>query len=168
MFHQPCIPIRSIDWEAVANMPLTERQERKGKSYLGHRRGGPIAPGRRRPRAWKPYAATASPTRGWALVEPKRGREREDLFQACGAQCFLEPDSRGFPICARLDVPTLSHSPRSSSRAATKTKCFPVPEGVHAAYSRARQWKHEGVAQEALNILDHLCNVVPQPFLFGK
>ena len=45
-------------------------------------------------------------TRGWEQAKPKRGRERRELYEACGGQCFLRPNPEdpgrsGYPICSK-------------------------------------------------------------------
>lgn len=55
------------------------------------------------------------------------------MCKKCGKKCFLGPNM-SFPICARKTC-------RVNSR------------GVHAAYSRARQWKHTRIAAKAKALL---------------
>ena len=72
-----------------------------------------------------------SKTRGWSLVAPQRGKERQDLMNSCGAPCFLLPDKKGFPICQRI-------TPKNKS---CKVDC----RGIHAAGIRAKEWGYSGV-----------------------
>jgi hypothetical protein len=73
-----------------------------------------------------------SVTRGWKNEAP-HGKERTVMCKKCGKKCFLGPNM-SFPICARQTC-------RVNSR------------GVHAAYQRARQWKHTTVAAKAKALL---------------
>jgi hypothetical protein len=73
-----------------------------------------------------------SVTRGWSKQSPS-GKERIVMHKKCGATCFLGPHL-SFPIC-------------------TRKTCRVNPRGVHAAYQRARQWKHTRVASKAKALL---------------
>lgn len=82
----------------------------------------------------------SSPTRGWSLQSPKKGRERHEMMRKCGKKCFLKPDTEQFPICA---YDRLKHKP----------SCRVCKAGVLSAYVRSRQWKHVGVAKKAKAIM---------------
>jgi hypothetical protein len=73
-----------------------------------------------------------SVTRGWKNEKPSY-HERTVMRHKCGAKCFLGPGT-SFPICKR-------------------NTCRVSQKGVHAAYSRARQWKHEKVASRAKRLM---------------
>jgi hypothetical protein len=94
-----------------------------------------------------------SRSRGWGAMYPRKGHERQLLRQVCGDKCFLAPSTLGFPICAALP-------PEITSRDDPRFRpemCFPVSQGVEAAYVRARQWKHQDIAEQAQALLQHLC-----------
>lgn len=62
-------------------------------------------------------------TRDWSLKAPKTVEEREEVYDKCGAKCFLMPNERKFPVCAR------------------DTKdCKADCGGLLSAKIRARQW----------------------------
>jgi len=89
-------------------------------------------------------------TRGWAAAAPQRGKERRELYEKCGAKCFLEPNPEdpgksGFPICAAL-----------RENQGCKVDC----RGVTSAFVRARQYRqrHPGVAVRAKRIQDRVCS----------
>lgn len=75
-----------------------------------------------------------SKTRGWVLDFPTRGRERQEVVQACGQGCFLGPNL-SFPICKRC--------------VNGRCSCQIDPRGVQAAYQRARQYGHTRIAERA-------------------
>jgi 2-cysteine adaptor domain len=87
-----------------------------------------------------------SPTRGWAVAAPQRGKERQDLAKVCVAkrgttsQCFLG-EKLSYPVCRAL---------RASS---PRTKCKPDRRGVQEAYNRAKQRKNTTVARRASKLL---------------
>ncbi len=62
-------------------------------------------------------------TREWSLRAPKTVAEREEVYDKCGAKCFLIPKERKFPVCER----------------GTKT-CKADCGGLISAKIRARQW----------------------------
>ena len=76
-----------------------------------------------------------SRTRGWAASSPQRGRERRELYNKCGSQCFLEPKSLGFPVCAAL-----------RENEGCRVDC----RGVTSARVRAAQWKHKGALRKSI------------------
>jgi hypothetical protein len=73
-----------------------------------------------------------SATRGWKYEKPSR-QERTIMLKKCGSKCFLGPNG-SFPICKR-------------------NTCTISPIGVHAAYGRAREWRHERIASKAKRML---------------
>lgn len=75
-----------------------------------------------------------SATRGWGAAAPQRGRERNALMRKCGRECFLDPATESFPICAALR---------------TGQGCSVDPRGLAAAKVRAGQWKYRKVAKRA-------------------
>jgi len=76
-----------------------------------------------------------SATRGWSKEKPGT-HERTVMLQKCGHSCFLGPN-KTFPIC-------------------TKGTCRINVRGVHAAFSRSRQWKHPSISRKAKAILRQL------------
>ena len=59
--------------------------------------------------------------------------ERTLMLKRCGKKCFLG-SKKSFPVCSR-------HT------------CKLNRQGVHAAYVRARQWKHTAIARRAKHLL---------------
>lgn len=76
-----------------------------------------------------------SKTRGWGAAAPQRGRERDELKEKCGDDCFLLPNKNAFPVCAALR---------------TKQGCTVDCRGIIAAKVRAGQWKYEDVKKAAI------------------
>jgi hypothetical protein len=77
--------------------------------------------------------------KGWAEEQPST-KQRTVMLHNCGKKCFLGPN-KSFPIC-------------------TKNTCKINKKGVHAAYSRARQWysirgtrKYKNIATKAYKLL---------------
>lgn len=85
-------------------------------------------------------------TRGWSAVKPRTPRERNELYDECGADCFLEPDSPNYPY----------HKYPICDRLGEGNDCKIDRRGVQAAYIRSRQWKNQPVANEAKLILDRI------------
>ena len=84
-------------------------------------------------------------TRGWSGRKPTRGKERHQLMQECGKECFLLPEQEKFPIC---------QSPRMTGKVSNCTKdCG----GIQSALIRARQYKYDDVAEKAKELLKE-CN----------
>lgn len=71
-----------------------------------------------------------SPSNGWSKMAPKKGKDRNDMLKKCGSKCFLDPKNKKYPICA-------------------KGSCKVNKKGLHAAYSRSRQWNREKIASTA-------------------
>jgi len=76
-------------------------------------------------------------TRGWSRQNPN-SHERTIMLKKCGRKCFLG-SKKSFPICK-------------------KYTCKKSPQGVYAAYIRARQYssksrKYKIIAKKAKNIL---------------
>lgn len=76
-------------------------------------------------------------TKGWKEAAPKRGKERNELKQKCGNECFLKPESQGFPICAAL-----------KSGKGCKVDC----RGIIAAKVRAGMWDYKDVHDVAMKL----------------
>ena len=74
-----------------------------------------------------------SPSKGWKKEAPGR-HERTFMLARCGRKCFLGPGT-SFPVCKR-------------------GTCSISQKGIHAAYSRARQWKHTKLASRAKRYLN--------------
>lgn len=77
--------------------------------------------------------------RGWSKEQPGT-HQRTLMLKQCGKKCFLGPN-KSFPIC-------------------TKNTCRVNKKGVHAAYSRAREYmtirgtrKYGKIAKKAYNML---------------
>ena len=105
-------------------MPSIKRSRSKPK-----RSSRPHKPriSRRKPRSGR-GSGRGSATRGWKYEKPSF-HERTVMLQRCGSKCFLGP-GKSFPICKR-------------------NTCTVSQRGVHAAYNRAREWKHGAVAARA-------------------
>jgi len=61
------------------------------------------------------------PWSGWKSQKPSR-HQRTVMKRNCGKKCFLGPGA-SFPICK-------------------KNTCKISPQGIYAAYVRAREWRH--------------------------
>lgn len=86
-------------------------------------------------------------TRGWALDVPRGNKERGEVLKECGSNCFLaKPGSKdkklGFPICRRC--------------IGGKCDCEIDLRGLQAAYQRAIQWGHMGIAAKAADLKQEL------------
>ena len=134
-----CVPVREMDWSALGKYVQAGAPPSLQQSYaeVYARRGLPFG----------------APTRGWRDAYPTRGAQRHELIHpetGCGPQCFLSPQTEGFPICSKLEV--VAEDPR--------LQCLPMRQGVQAAYNRARQWRHQEIAETASELLAHVC---PEP-----
>jgi hypothetical protein len=78
-----------------------------------------------------------SPSKGWSKMAPKKGKERNNMLKKCGSKCFLDPKNKKYPICA-------------------KGSCKVNKKGLHAAYSRSREWHHEKIASKARKKLNKI------------
>ena len=78
--------------------------------------------------------------KGWGDAAPKRGKERGELKSKCGDQCFLKPDSDGFPICAAL------------RKGKNKNNCKVDCRGIIAAQVRAGIWDYKDVHEVATKL----------------
>ena len=76
-----------------------------------------------------------SATRGWKYLRPGY-HQRTVMLKRCGRKCFLGP-GKTFPICK-------------------KNTCKVSSKGLHAAYIRARQWKHKNISRKAHKMLKTL------------
>lgn len=128
-----CIPTARLDWTEL------------GK-YAESGAAPPFIARSYRRTSQRKGSARGSATRGWRAAAPQKGRERHELLARCGAKCFLSPETEGFPICPKLALTRGNADP-----------CLPMRQGVHAADSRARQWKHDSQAEMAQRILARLC-----------
>jgi len=81
-----------------------------------------------------------SVTRGWKFLAPKRGTARHSLKSKCGSKAFLLPAHEGFPVMSLH-----SHG------------CAYSCPGLHAAYSRARQYGHHAIAARAHALIQKHC-----------
>ena len=82
--------------------------------------------------------------RGWSKKSPS-SKQRTVMLKKCGKKCFLGPN-KSFPICS-------------------KNTCKINRQGIHAAYSRAREYesitgtrgknsrKYKDIAKKAYNML---------------
>lgn len=75
---------------------------------------------------------------GWKEEAPYGKPARRRVRDACGDGCFLRPDHLAFPICNKCD--------------GGKCDCRPNCRGLHAAVSRAHEWKYMTVARAAQEI----------------
>jgi len=81
-----------------------------------------------------PWKGHGVPWKGWKNEKPNY-HQRTMMRKKCGSKCFLGPKSKkSFPICK-------------------KNTCKVSRKGVYAAYVRARQTKHNRVAQKAKRML---------------
>jgi hypothetical protein len=76
-----------------------------------------------------------SPSCGWAIVSPQKGKERNVLMKKCGEDCFLSPKTKGFPICPKC----------LKGRCNCKVDC----RGLFAAMVRGKQWKYHNISKSA-------------------
>lgn len=81
-------------------------------------------------------------TRGWHAAMPQRGRERDELWNKCGEACFLQPRTKGFPICPAL-----------REGQGCKVDC----RGLIAAKNRAGEWGYTNVERFADEIYQKRC-----------
>jgi len=70
---------------------------------------------------------TKNPTKGWAKMSPKKGKERNTMMKKCGSKCFLEPKTKKYPICS-------------------KNSCKITKKGLQSAYNRAMQYGRIDIA----------------------
>ena len=76
------------------------------------------------------YKKKSNPSKGWSKMAPKKGKKRTAMLKKCGSKCFLDAKNKKYPICA-------------------KGSCKVNKKGLHAAYSRSREWHHEKIAKKA-------------------
>lgn len=74
---------------------------------------------------------TATTTKGWSKLAPKKPSDRRALLARCGTKAFLQPSKLKFPIMAKTGA------------------CIVDCEGLRTAYARAKQFKHPSVAAKA-------------------
>lgn len=109
--------------KTLSKTPRSRKAKRRGLLVMIAREGSP----------------RGARTRGWRAASPQRGRERQTLMAKCGKECFLQPESLGFPICP---------APREGK--GCKVDC----RGLTAAYIRAKQYKHESIAKKAKSLME--------------
>ncbi len=119
--------------------PLSQVLARSPQPYLQRDVGKMIETG-------KEYEGRGIRTRGWKSRSPKKGRDRHQLMHECGPQCFLKPETEGFPICPRCSL-------NQNGRCQCQVDCG----GVQSALVRAKQWGYPEVATEAETILQTKC-----------
>lgn len=85
-----------------------------------------------------------SRTLGWKVDAPKKGSERHMLKQQCGNQCFLKPETEGFPICAKC----------VNDKCSCKIDC----RGLASAKVRAHQYHHEELYDAIDRLQQQHCN----------
>ena len=83
---------------------------------------------------------TKNVTRGWKKLKPGF-HQKTVMLKKCGKKCFLGP-GKSFPICK-------------------KNTCKISPQGVHSAYTRARQYRKKGkkyrtISKKARKMLDKM------------
>jgi hypothetical protein len=109
-------------------IPKTERK-------LHHRQSGKVSDTKEIKMEKSSLSIHKGPkTKGWGMDAPKKGAEREALKHTCGKECFLKPDSNGFPICAAL-----------RKGKGCKVDC----RGIIAAKVRAGIWDYQDVRRAA-------------------
>jgi hypothetical protein len=79
------------------------------------------------PRKGKIKKRSKNPTKGWAKMSPKKGKERNTMMKKCGSKCFLEPKTKKYPICS-------------------KNSCKINKKGLQSAYNRAMQYGRDDIA----------------------
>lgn len=79
------------------------------------------------PRKGKIKKGSKNPTKGWAKMSPKKGKERNTMMKKCGSKCFLEPKTKKYPICS-------------------KNSCKINKKGLQSAYNRAMQYGRDDIA----------------------
>jgi len=131
-----CIPTRQIPFEEL------EEYVRRGAPPHLRERAAQLAA--------RQGISFGKPSRNWELEYPTKGTERHELRNpniGCGDECFLAPEQEGFPMCAKLQL-----KPRNPAN-----RCLPEREGMQAAYNRARQTRHQDVADVAAEMLQRTC-----------
>ena len=71
----------------------------------------------------------APPSKGWSVVAPRRGKQRRELQNLCGSDCFLQPKELKYPICPQVGL--------LQKDAAGRRVCAVDCRGLHGAKSRA-------------------------------
>lgn len=78
------------------------------------------------------------PTSGWAIDAPKIGKQRHQLKQKCGDECFILPETEKFPICA-------------------KNNCQIDCRGLISAKIRAHQHKYTNIYDKIDKLIEKNC-----------
>ena len=79
--------------------------------------------------------ARRSPMKGWARAKPDTVAERKALARRCKGRCFLLPEERKYPVCAKGSA-----------------TCKPDCRGLLAAYSRAKANVSRGLGRKHLDV----------------
>lgn len=83
----------------------------------------------------------AKAAKGWKNKAPKSKSERQDLFNKCGPNSFLKPESFSYPI-----VPI------------NQPSCAPSCKGIVSAIMRAREWNDNATLEQAtIKFKDYNC-----------
>jgi hypothetical protein len=90
----------------------------------------------RRPKRVRAKHKEATTTRGWRKAAPKTRREREALYERCGAEAFLEPNAAN---------PRMSKFPVMAKRGACVVDC----RALRIALTRAKQYRHPAAYRKA-------------------
>lgn len=78
----------------------------------------------------------------WKEKKPHSKKERKDLMEKCGEECFLIPSRNKFPICNKI---TDEHS-----------ECSYNCKGLKAASSRAGEWGYKRVLKTSKRLTKEL------------
>ena len=84
-------------------------------------------------------------SKNWSLLSPKKGNERNKMFQKCGSKCFLNPTKKGFPICPY---------DRENDEPICEVSC----KGLMAAKKRSAQWKYKDIYNTSTELFNSKCN----------
>jgi len=80
-----------------------------------------------------------SPTRGWRMAVPTKGKERKEMLRVCGKKCFLKPVELKYPVCAYGSCEVDCH-------------------GLYSAKIRSAQYKDKKVYKRAIkSIREYKC-----------
>ena len=82
-------------------------------------------------------------TRGWSLMAPQRGRERQELYDQCGDSCFILGDMKKFPVCKKCHK--------------GKCECALSCKGILSSKLRSLQWGYPYVYDVASRLYDEKC-----------
>ena len=85
----------------------------------------------------------SSQTKGWGKAAPKRGKERNILYDTCGPSCFLIPKDKSFPICKLVEK---------------KKDCKIDCRGLASAKVRAGEWKYDNILKFSKKLYNDKCD----------